>query len=74
MTPDATLLEDLSIHHTVVSRHVRKLEAWVGVKLVDNSFAETRLTEAGKLFHERVSLGLDLITEATLTLRPSGGP
>lgn len=66
--------EDLSVHHTVVGRHVRKLEAWVGVKLVDNSFAETRLTEAGKMFHERISIGLDLITEATLTLRPSGGP
>lgn len=66
--------EDLSVHHTVVSRHVRKLESWLGVKLVDNSFSETRLTEAGKMFHERVSVGFDFITEATLTLRPSGGP
>jgi DNA-binding transcriptional LysR family regulator len=65
--------EDLSIHHTVVGRHVRKLENWLGIKLVDNSLAETRLTEAGKQYHERVSVGLDQISDATFMLKPFGG-
>ncbi|ANM14218.1 LacI family transcriptional regulator protein (plasmid) [Rhizobium sp. N541] len=64
--------ENLSIHHTVVGRHVRKLENWLGVKLLDSNFAETRLTDAGKEYHERIAVAFDHIDDATFMLRPSG--
>lgn len=66
--------EDLSLHHTVVGRHVRKLENWLGEKLVDNSHSETRLTEAGRRYHAQTTAALAAISDATETFRPTGIP
>jgi LysR family glycine cleavage system transcriptional activator len=65
--------EALSVHHTVVGRHVRKLEDWLGAKLVDSSFSETRLTPAGKVYYDQISEALQLISDATYSLRPAAG-
>lgn len=62
--------EDISISHTVVSRHVRNLEAWMGVKLVDAGPRGAALTPEGARFYRSVSQGLEMIASAALELRP----
>lgn len=66
--------EDLSVHHTVVGRHVRKLEDWFGLKLVDSSFSETRLTPIGKRYFGRITEAFQALSDATDDLRPADGP
>jgi len=52
----------LSIDHTVVSRHLRTLEAWLGVTLYDRNVG---LTDAGRSYYERVSRAIHDIANAT---------
>ncbi|MGA0607370.1 LysR substrate-binding domain-containing protein [Phenylobacterium sp. VNQ135] len=52
----------LSIDHTVVSRHLRTLEAWLGVTLYDRSAG---LTDAGRSYYERVSRAIHDMATAT---------
>jgi DNA-binding transcriptional LysR family regulator len=62
--------EDIHVSHTVVSRHVRNLEAWIGVKLLDAGPRGVALTPEGMRFFKSVSEGLNLIASAALELRP----
>jgi len=66
--------EELQIHRTVVGRHIRNLESWLGVKLTSNSHAETLLTVEGRHYLERISVALSDIERATEALRPSDMP
>ncbi|WP_192246624.1 LysR substrate-binding domain-containing protein [Mesorhizobium silamurunense] len=61
---------DLGINHTVVSRHVANLEAWLGVKLVDTGPRGVKLTNEGDLYSHRINTAFALIGDATADLRP----
>lgn len=63
--------DELAVCHTVVSRHVRNLEAWFGARLVERSPRGIQLTEEGRIFLRSVSSAFDLIASATAELRPS---
>ncbi len=62
---------DLGVCHTVVSRHVRNLEAWFGTRLVETSPRGILLTEEGRIFFRSVSSAFDVIAAATSELRPA---
>lgn len=59
---------DLGIDHAAVSRHVRSLETWVGVLLVDRLQSGGRLTADGERYHRRVSAALNELSTATAEL------
>jgi len=63
--------EELNLSHTVVSRHVKNLEAWLGTRLVIAGPRGIRLTEEGQQFCAAIGRALDLIADATVELRPS---
>jgi LysR family transcriptional regulator, glycine cleavage system transcriptional activator len=60
--------QSLGLNHGVVSRHIRALEAWTGVQLVERSSAERALTPAGALYHARLSAALFEVASATADL------
>ncbi|MBZ6378526.1 hypothetical protein B5C34_12440 [Pacificimonas flava] len=62
----------LSRDHAVVSRHLRVIETWSGVKLVDRTPAGVVLTEAGRVYHKALACALDDIAHATLDLLNQG--
>lgn len=62
----------LSIDHAVVSRHLRALEAWTGVRLIERSQSGTLLTAEGQTYHQRISVAIDNIASATLDLIKRG--
>lgn len=64
--------EWLSRDHAVVSRHLRVLEKWSGLKLVERTPSGVILTDVGKVYHDAVSLALDDISHATLDLLNTG--
>ena len=45
----------LDLDHTVVSRHLKTLEQWLGVQLVQRRNGAIELTKPGREYHERVS-------------------
>lgn len=47
-----------------VSRHVAQLESRLGVRLLERSTRHLRMTEAGRLLHERARPMLDALTQA----------
>lgn len=55
----------LSLDHSVVSRHLRQLEDWLGVALVQRAGGHVSLTDAGTRYHERVSAALADLALAT---------
>jgi DNA-binding transcriptional LysR family regulator len=59
---------DLKLDHTVVSRHLRALEEWAGVPLVNRRRDGRLLTDAGAQFHKRISLALQEIAQASADL------
>jgi LysR family transcriptional regulator, glycine cleavage system transcriptional activator len=61
--------EDISVSHTVVSRHVRNLEAWIDRKLVIAGPRGVVLTKEGELFFSTVSKAFQMIGNAALELR-----
>ncbi len=58
----------LSIDHTVVSRHVRSLEAWLGIPLIDRLRGGSQLTDDGRAYHARISQAINEIAESTADL------
>ena len=62
---------DLGVCHTVVSRHVRNLETWLGVRLVESGPRGVALTDAGRLYHRTVAGAFDAIAAVTAELRPA---
>lgn len=63
--------EDIGVSHTVISRHVRNLEHWLGRKLVRTGRRGVELTAEGESFLAAVSKGFGLIARAADELRPS---
>lgn len=64
--------EDVGITHSVISRHIRVLEAWMKVKLVQAGPRGVVLTREGKIFYSAVSRAFGTISAVTAELRPSG--
>lgn len=62
--------EDIGVSHTVISRHVRNLEAWAGRKLVETGPRGAVLTREGAIFHRAVSEAFQIIAAAAVELRP----
>lgn len=61
----------LMLDHSVVSRHLRQLEDWVGVALFQRTGGQVNLTEAGARYHGRISAALAELALATAEI--SGG-
>jgi DNA-binding transcriptional LysR family regulator len=61
--------EELCVDHTVVGKHIRKLEDDLGVRLLENTPAGARLTAAGSEYYLEVAQALDAIAAATERLR-----
>ena len=53
------------MHHSVVSRHVTHLEAWLGVPLLRWSRNQFALTEDGERYHARISAAISEMARAT---------
>jgi len=62
----------LSLDHSVISRHLKRLETWVGVPLFARNGAQVVLTEAGQRYHQRVSAALAELALATAELKDRG--
>jgi DNA-binding transcriptional LysR family regulator len=62
----------LERNHAVVSRHLRSLETWLGVRLVERGASGIVLTETGKSYHQRIGQALDHIGQATTDLVSNG--
>lgn len=62
--------DDIGVSHTVVSRHVRNLEAWLGTKLLLRGPRGATLTADGRDFLASVTTAFDLIARSALELRP----
>lgn len=60
---------ELHLDHTVVSKHVRKLEADLGVRLLETTRAGTQPTAAGERYRREIAEALDTIAAATNRLR-----
>jgi DNA-binding transcriptional LysR family regulator len=63
----------LALSHTVVSRQVADLEAWLGVRLVDRGPRGVRLTDEGQRYFAIVTRLFDDLSEATADLRRHRG-
>jgi LysR family transcriptional regulator, glycine cleavage system transcriptional activator len=63
--------DDIGISHTVISRHIRHLEAWLRTKLIIAGPRGARLTREGELFFAAVSRAFGTIVTATAELRPA---
>jgi DNA-binding transcriptional LysR family regulator len=61
--------ESLAIDHTVVSRHVRQLQDWLGVRLVNMSRQGVSLTPLGQQYAERIGTALNEIANASADLQ-----
>jgi DNA-binding transcriptional LysR family regulator len=59
---------DLGLDHAVVSRHLRALEEWAGVPLLNRQREGRALTDMGERLHKRVSSALQEISDATAEL------
>ncbi len=62
---------ELAVDHAAVSRHLRALEDWAGVKLVDRTRGG-HLTAEGERYHARISAAFDEIGKATADLTRRG--
>lgn len=57
--------QSLSLHHSVVSRHLTHLESWLGVSLLHWSGKRFELTTDGKRYHARIAAAIAEIESAT---------
>ncbi len=58
----------LGLDHAVVSRHLRALEQWAGVPLINRQREGRVLTDAGAQYHQRITRALDEIAQASAEL------
>lgn len=63
--------EELGIDHAAVSRHLRSLEAWLGVGLIDRDRGG-QMTADGAVFHARIAGALEAISQASANLTRRG--
>ena len=61
--------DELSISHTVVSRHIQNLELYLGVKLVKKSGRNLILTPEGKKFSEQLIQAFGIMAHAVAGLQ-----
>jgi LysR family transcriptional regulator, glycine cleavage system transcriptional activator len=61
--------EALAVDHTVVSRHLRALQHWLGIRLVNTSRQGVTLTPIGRQYAERISAALEEISFASAELQ-----
>jgi DNA-binding transcriptional LysR family regulator len=64
----------LHVSHTVVSRHVRNLEEWLGVQLLDRTQRGITLTDSGERYFRGITDSLDRIASATAEVRNLRAP
>jgi len=62
--------EDIGVSHTVVSRHVRNLEHWLGQQLVEAGPRGVVLTAQGQTLFAAVNRAFRIIANTTAELRP----
>lgn len=60
--------QELRVDHAVVSRHLRSLEEWAGVRLFSRDQGRAVLTDVGLRFYARITAALSEITGATTEL------
>jgi LysR family glycine cleavage system transcriptional activator len=63
----------LTVHHSVISRHLCTLECWLGYPLLDRSGAAPRLNETGRQYHRIISASMADIAQATRQVVTAGG-
>ena len=61
--------EELRTSQSAISRHIAKLEAWLGARLFDRSRVGVRLTGAGSRLYDGVTAGLGTIERAVAEAR-----
>lgn len=65
---------ELTVHHSVVSRHLHTLEDWLGLPLLDRSSSVPRLNETGNQYHKIISSSMAEMAQATRdVVRADGG-
>ncbi|WP_430473966.1 LysR substrate-binding domain-containing protein [Thalassospira lucentensis] len=62
--------EELGVTQGAVAQHVRGLEAYLGLTLLDRLPRGVALTENGQRFHAEISRAFEIIRNATQTLQP----
>src|ERR1700741_154795 len=65
--------KELAIDHAVVSRHIRSLEAWVGIPLVIRTSTGYDLTESGEIYHQQICAAMTAISNATGAIMKADG-
>lgn len=58
--------------HAVVSRHIRSLEKWLGVRLMERRPSGAILTADGEKYHAAIAMAMDDICRASLELLKQG--
>ncbi|MET0238486.1 MAG: LysR substrate-binding domain-containing protein [Sphingobium sp.] len=58
----------LDIDHAAVSRHLRSLEAWTAMSLIDRTQGSRLPTEEGLRYHQQIAAAIDTIASATADL------
>ena len=66
--------EELFITQAAVSRQIRILEQYLGVKLFDRTHRRIELTDAGQRFQHAVSVALDLLANSASSIRVDNTP
>ncbi len=64
--------QELHVDHTVVSKHIRALEAGLGVALLTATVGGTVLTPLGREYYQRIAHALEIIGAATARIREQG--
>jgi DNA-binding transcriptional LysR family regulator len=59
----------LNLDHSVISRHLRQLEDWLGVSLFQRVGGQVNLSEVGARYHGRISAALAELALATAEIR-----
>ena len=65
--------DELAVSHTVVSRHVHNLEAWLGVELVRKAGRGLTLTPEGARLATQLRKAFDIVADASAELRHGVG-
>jgi LysR family glycine cleavage system transcriptional activator len=63
---------ELFVTHGAVSKQIKQLEEWLGVKLFERAGGRVKLTEVGWRYLIQVQDGLDMIANATTQIREPG--
>lgn len=61
--------DELCVSHSAVSHQIRKLEEWIGIRLIERNGRGIRLTEAGERYKFKVCEAFESISAETELLR-----